>query len=203
MRTAGTRPSRRPVEPPVVPPLVRSPPPPLRGGLLTFLRFARANHMLSSGYFVLIMRWLWLKLRWRGRLETDGLCFVCPGVKFEIGRDAKRHARALVLARPRLQGARPRGPCLDRRQVGARPGVHDLGLPARLDRSRVHHRRPRDDDRLRSRDRRGRAPDPGAGDLQARRQRRPQRLDRLRRLRAARRHGRRQLGDRHECGRHL
>jgi acetyltransferase-like isoleucine patch superfamily enzyme len=31
---------------------------------------------------------VWLKLRWRGRLKTDGLCFVCPGVKFEIGRDA-------------------------------------------------------------------------------------------------------------------
>ena len=37
---------------------------------------------------LLIARWLWLKLRWRGRLRTDGLCFVCPGVKFEIGRDA-------------------------------------------------------------------------------------------------------------------
>ena len=36
----------------------------------------------------LIARWAWLKLRWRGRLQTDGLCFVGPGVKFEIGRDA-------------------------------------------------------------------------------------------------------------------
>jgi acetyltransferase-like isoleucine patch superfamily enzyme len=34
-------------------------------------------------------RWLWLKLRWRGRLQTDGLCFICPGVKFEIGKDAR------------------------------------------------------------------------------------------------------------------
>jgi acetyltransferase-like isoleucine patch superfamily enzyme len=44
--------------------------------------------MLRWGYVPLIMRWAWLKLRWRGRLRTDGLAFVCPGVKFEIGRDA-------------------------------------------------------------------------------------------------------------------
>jgi acetyltransferase-like isoleucine patch superfamily enzyme len=68
---------------------VRSGPPPLRGGPLVLLRFARANHMFSFGYLRLIVRWLWLKLRWRGRLRTDGLCFICPGVKFEIGRDAQ------------------------------------------------------------------------------------------------------------------
>jgi acetyltransferase-like isoleucine patch superfamily enzyme len=55
---------------------------------VAFWRFARANGMLSRGYFVLMLRWLWLKLRWRGRLQTDGLCFVGPGVKFEIGPDA-------------------------------------------------------------------------------------------------------------------
>ena len=71
-----------------MPPLVRSPPPPLHGGPLTFLRFARSHNMFSWGYVALILRWLWLKVRWRGRLQTDGLCFVCPGVKFEIGRDA-------------------------------------------------------------------------------------------------------------------
>ncbi len=71
-----------------VPPPVRPGPPPLRGGPLTLLRFARANHMISLGYAVLIARWLWLKLRWRGRIRTDGLCFVCSGVRFEIGRDA-------------------------------------------------------------------------------------------------------------------
>ena len=70
------------------PPPVRSGPPPLHGGLVTFLRFARRNHMLRPGYALLIARWLWLRLRWRGRLRTDGLCFVCPGVKFEIGRSA-------------------------------------------------------------------------------------------------------------------
>lgn len=44
--------------------------------------------MLTRGYLVLVLRWLWLKLRWRGRLQTDGLCFVGPGVNFEIGRNA-------------------------------------------------------------------------------------------------------------------
>ncbi len=36
----------------------------------------------------LALRWAWLKLRWRGRLRTDGLCFVAPDVTFEIGRGA-------------------------------------------------------------------------------------------------------------------
>ena len=73
---------------PVKPKLQRTGPPPLRGGPLTFLRFARAHHMLGWRYAPLMARWLWLKLRWRGRFQTDGLCFVCPGVKFEIGRSA-------------------------------------------------------------------------------------------------------------------
>jgi acetyltransferase-like isoleucine patch superfamily enzyme len=70
------------------PPITRLPPPPLRGGPLAFLRFARSHNMFRWGYVLLIARWVWLKLRWRGRLRTDGLCFVGPGVKFEIGRDA-------------------------------------------------------------------------------------------------------------------
>ncbi len=73
---------------PTPPPLVRTPPPPLRGGPLAFLRFARQRSMLRRGYIPLLARWMWLKLRWRGRLRTDGLCFVGPGVKFEIGPDA-------------------------------------------------------------------------------------------------------------------
>jgi acetyltransferase-like isoleucine patch superfamily enzyme len=70
------------------PPLVRRPPAPLRGGPLAFLRFARRRGLLGRGYLPLYARWLWLKLRWRGRLQTNGLCFVCPGVRLEIGRDA-------------------------------------------------------------------------------------------------------------------
>ncbi|MEJ7894582.1 MAG: acyltransferase [Solirubrobacteraceae bacterium] len=66
----------------------RPPPAPLRGGPVAFLRFARAHGMLNRRYAVLMARWLWLKLRWRGRLQTDGLCFVGPGVTFEIGRGA-------------------------------------------------------------------------------------------------------------------
>jgi acetyltransferase-like isoleucine patch superfamily enzyme len=69
-------------------PFARTPPAPLRGGPLALLRFARRRDMLRWDYVPLITRWLWLKLRWRGRLRTDGLCFVCRGVKFEIGRDA-------------------------------------------------------------------------------------------------------------------
>jgi acetyltransferase-like isoleucine patch superfamily enzyme len=72
-----------------VPPVVRKAPPPLRGGPVTLLRFLRDHQMLTFGYLVLGLRWLWLKTRWRGRLVTDGFCFVCPGVKFEIGRDAQ------------------------------------------------------------------------------------------------------------------
>jgi acetyltransferase-like isoleucine patch superfamily enzyme len=87
VRSASTRPLRQ-LRQPAAAPLVRSPPPPLHGGPLALLRFARAHKMISRGYLVLIARWCWLKLRWRGRLKTDGLCFVCPGVKFEIGREA-------------------------------------------------------------------------------------------------------------------
>jgi acetyltransferase-like isoleucine patch superfamily enzyme len=49
------------------------------------LRWMRANNMLNHHYALLGARWLWLKLRWRGRLQTDGICFFCPGVKLEIG----------------------------------------------------------------------------------------------------------------------
>jgi acetyltransferase-like isoleucine patch superfamily enzyme len=72
----------------VQPPEIRGEPPPLRGGPLTFLRFARRNRMLSPGYAYLLVRWVWFKLRYGRRLQTDGVCFICPGVKFEIGRGA-------------------------------------------------------------------------------------------------------------------
>ncbi|HWF54719.1 MAG TPA: acyltransferase [Solirubrobacteraceae bacterium] len=79
----------RTVKKPLARPLdVRRPPAPLHGGPIAFIRFARAHHMMHWGYVPLIARWLWLKLRFRGRLQTDGLCFVCPGVKFEIGQNA-------------------------------------------------------------------------------------------------------------------
>jgi len=67
---------------------LRSAPEPLRGGPLALLRFMRANHMLDRRYAHLLTRFVWLKLRYRGRLQTDGICFICPRVQLEIGRDA-------------------------------------------------------------------------------------------------------------------
>jgi acetyltransferase-like isoleucine patch superfamily enzyme len=75
--------------PPIEVARLRPEPPPLHGGPLTLLRFARRHGMLNLNYARLAVRWAWLKLRWRGRLETDGLCFIGPGVKFEIGKDAR------------------------------------------------------------------------------------------------------------------
>ncbi len=69
-------------------PVTRPAPAPLQGGPVAFLRFAKRNGMLNRKYGRLMVRWLWLKLRWRGRLQTDGLCFVAPDVTFEIGPDA-------------------------------------------------------------------------------------------------------------------
>jgi len=70
---------------------LRLPPGPPHGGPLALLRFMSRNHMLNFQYFRMVARWLWLKARWRGRLVTDGLCFICPDVTFEIGKDAKVH----------------------------------------------------------------------------------------------------------------
>jgi acetyltransferase-like isoleucine patch superfamily enzyme len=71
--------------------LVRGAPMPPSGGPRALLRFARANGMLNAKYGRLVLRWAWLRLRWRGRLTTDGLCFVGPGVTFEIGPGASLH----------------------------------------------------------------------------------------------------------------
>jgi acetyltransferase-like isoleucine patch superfamily enzyme len=67
---------------------VRRAPAPLHGGALALLRFLRAKGMLRPGYARLIARYARLRLRYRGRLRTDGVCFICPGVKLEIGRHA-------------------------------------------------------------------------------------------------------------------
>ncbi|MGA2319294.1 MAG: acyltransferase [Solirubrobacteraceae bacterium] len=64
-------------------------PAPAAGGPLALARFMRANHMLSFGYARLLARYLLLKLRFGKRLQTDGICFICSGVKLEIGRKAK------------------------------------------------------------------------------------------------------------------
>jgi acetyltransferase-like isoleucine patch superfamily enzyme len=67
---------------------VRTAPEPLSGGPLELLRFMRQNNMRSLAYASMLARLAFLKLRHRGRLHTDGLCFICPGVKLEIGREA-------------------------------------------------------------------------------------------------------------------
>jgi acetyltransferase-like isoleucine patch superfamily enzyme len=67
---------------------IRHAPEPLRGGPLALLRFMRANHMFSRAYLHLLARFLFLKLRHGKRLQTDGICFICPGVQLEIGREA-------------------------------------------------------------------------------------------------------------------
>ncbi len=81
-----------PPAPSAVPaPVLRGDPPPLAGGPLVLWRFMRANQMVSRDHARLLARLAWLKLRWRGRLTTDGIAFVCPGVRFEIGRGATVH----------------------------------------------------------------------------------------------------------------
>jgi acetyltransferase-like isoleucine patch superfamily enzyme len=82
------------VEPPAPAPgrevtaALRGAPEPLHGGPLALLRFMRAHHMLTPSYARLLVRYMLLKLRFGSRLRTDGLCFICPGVRLEIGRNA-------------------------------------------------------------------------------------------------------------------
>jgi len=87
--SAGTHPrAAAPIEREPAETRPRREPEPLRGGPLALVRFMRANHMLSRDYGVLLARYAWLKLRYGKRLQTDGICFICPRVKLEIGRDA-------------------------------------------------------------------------------------------------------------------
>jgi acetyltransferase-like isoleucine patch superfamily enzyme len=89
------------VEPILSPPTIASPPapplryrgdpPPLAGGPLALLRFARRNGMLSLEYARLVARLAYWKLRLRGRLQLDGLAFICPGVSLEVGPKAVLH----------------------------------------------------------------------------------------------------------------
>jgi acetyltransferase-like isoleucine patch superfamily enzyme len=72
-----------------VPAAVRGDPPPRHGGPLALLRFMARKRMLNPQYARLLLRLAWLKLRWRGRLQTDGIAFIGPGVTLEIGPDAK------------------------------------------------------------------------------------------------------------------
>jgi acetyltransferase-like isoleucine patch superfamily enzyme len=70
---------------------LRLPPPPPSGGPLKLLAFMRAHGMLNLRYGRLLVRYALLKLRFGRRLQTEGICFVCPGVKLEIGPCATLH----------------------------------------------------------------------------------------------------------------
>jgi len=67
---------------------IREEPPPLRGGPLALLAFMRRNRMLNLKYMRLLLRLAYWKLRLGRRLQLDGLAFICPKVRFEVGKDA-------------------------------------------------------------------------------------------------------------------
>ena len=67
---------------------MRGPPPPLHGGPLVLLRFMRRNRMLNRKYLVLLLRLGAWKLRLRGRLRLDGIAFIGPGCRLEVGPNA-------------------------------------------------------------------------------------------------------------------
>ncbi|MDO9353269.1 MAG: acyltransferase [Solirubrobacteraceae bacterium] len=66
----------------------RHAPAPLRGGPITLLRFATSNHLLKPRYLKALLRYARYKLVLRDRLQTDGPCFIGPGVKFEVSKGA-------------------------------------------------------------------------------------------------------------------
>ena len=71
-----------------LPPELRGPPPPRRGGPIALLRFMRRNGMLNAKYLRVILRLGVWKLRLGRRLKLDGLAFIGPGCRLEVGRDA-------------------------------------------------------------------------------------------------------------------
>jgi acetyltransferase-like isoleucine patch superfamily enzyme len=67
---------------------LRGPPPPRHGGLLTLLRFMRRKGMLNTKYARLVLRLGFWKLRLGRRLKLDGLAFIGPGCRLQVGRNA-------------------------------------------------------------------------------------------------------------------
>jgi len=67
---------------------LRGPPPPRHGGLLTLLRFMRRNGMLNAKYVRLVLRLGFWKLRLGGRLKLDGLAFIGPRCRLQVGPNA-------------------------------------------------------------------------------------------------------------------
>ena len=71
-----------------LPPELRGPPPPRRGGPIALLRFMRRNGMLNARYLRVVLRLGLWKLRLGRRLKLDGLAFIGPGCRLEVGRNA-------------------------------------------------------------------------------------------------------------------
>jgi acetyltransferase-like isoleucine patch superfamily enzyme len=71
-----------------LPPELRGPPPPRRGGPVALLRFMRRNGMLNAKYLRVVLRLGLWKLRLGRRLKLDGLAFIGPGCRLEVGRNA-------------------------------------------------------------------------------------------------------------------
>jgi acetyltransferase-like isoleucine patch superfamily enzyme len=67
-----------------MPDAVRGAPAPLRGGPLTLLRFMARHEMLTPKYMLLLARLCWRRLRHLGRLRSDGVAFIGPGVVLQI-----------------------------------------------------------------------------------------------------------------------
>ncbi len=82
----ATEPAAAP--PAELPPELRGPPPPRRGGPIALLRFMRRNGMLNASYLRVLLRLGLWKLRLGRRLKLDGLAFIGPGCRLEVGRDA-------------------------------------------------------------------------------------------------------------------
>jgi acetyltransferase-like isoleucine patch superfamily enzyme len=64
-------------------------PPPLRGNVFTLLRFMKSHGMWRRQYFAMLIRLGWHKARLRKRLELDGVAFIRPGVRLDVGSSAR------------------------------------------------------------------------------------------------------------------
>jgi acetyltransferase-like isoleucine patch superfamily enzyme len=53
------------------------------------VRFLRAHGMANPRYARLLARLAWHKLRLRGRLQLDGIAFICRGARLEVGPSAR------------------------------------------------------------------------------------------------------------------
>jgi len=71
-----------------LPPELRAAPPPRAGGPLALVRFMRRQGMLNARYLRLIARLGVWKLRLGSRLKLDGLAFIGPGCRIQVGPNA-------------------------------------------------------------------------------------------------------------------